>query len=103
MSCKTPGCQGSYDFEHVALMAKKRFIEGIDTITLMQQAKTEREKEEIVLIALLNVEDEQIKQIQITCPHQLSCHVVDCQQRLKLLLGPLLKKPCQPLPITVIK
>ncbi|MEH6825836.1 MAG: hypothetical protein V7629_18230 [Motiliproteus sp.] len=96
MPCKTLGCQGSYDFEHVAVMAKKRFIEGIDTITLMQEAKTEREKEEIVLIALLNIEDEQIKQIQLACPHQLTCHVVDCRKRLKLLLGPLLKQPCQP-------
>lgn len=96
MACKTPGCLGNYDFEHIAVMAKKRFIEGIDTITLMQCAKTEREKEEIVLIALLNVEDEQIQQIQLACPYQFSCQVADCQQRLKTFLEPLLKQPDEP-------
>lgn len=92
MSCNNPGCQGSYDFERVAIMAKKRFIDGIDTITLMQQAKSEQEKQEIVLIALLNVEEQQIKQIQLACPYELSCHVLDCRQRLKTLLQPLLKQ-----------
>ncbi len=92
MSCTQPGCQGHYDFERIALMAKKRFIDGIDTITLMQQADSEQEKQEVALIALLNVEEQQIKALQLACPYALSCQVLDCQQRLRTLLKPLLRQ-----------
>tara|TARA_R110002167_G_scaffold17777_11_gene67551 strand:+ start:3067 stop:3423 length:357 start_codon:yes stop_codon:yes gene_type:complete len=102
MSGNILDCQGHFDFERVALMAKKRFIDGIDTVTLMQQAKSEQERQEIVLIALLNLEGEQIKQLQLACPHELTCQVVDCQQRLRLLLKPLLKQHyAQPPPASI--
>jgi hypothetical protein len=83
MSCRVQGCQGDYDFDHITEMAKKRFIDGIDTISLLQQAKSQQEKEEIVLIGLVHLEDKQINEIRLNCPHELSCQVVDCRQRLK--------------------
>ncbi|MEH6473087.1 MAG: hypothetical protein V7752_17770 [Halopseudomonas sp.] len=95
---KHKDCLGEYDFERIAAVAKKRFVDGIDTITLMEQAKTTREKEEVVLIALLNVDDKQIQQIQLCCPYELTCHVIDCQQRLKKLLQRELKENIEPVP-----
>mgnify|MGYP000876315546 CR=1 FL=1 len=92
MTCDQPGCQGHYDFTHIALMAKKRFVDGIDTISLMQQANSERERQEIALVALLNVEEQQIKEIQLACPYALSCQVLNCQQHLRTLLKPLLEQ-----------
>jgi hypothetical protein len=41
---------GNYDFDHIAFFAKKRFVEGCNTIELLGAAKTEREKEEIALV-----------------------------------------------------
>ena len=38
--------------------AYKRYIENIQTIELMQQATTRQQKEEIALIALLDVKDD---------------------------------------------
>lgn len=38
--------------------AYKRYIENIQTIELMQQATTNQQKEEIALIALLDVKDD---------------------------------------------
>ena len=38
MSMHSPDCLGHYDFEHIAHYAKKRFIEGYDTVSLLKQA-----------------------------------------------------------------
>ena len=57
MACSTPGCLGNYDFDHIAYYARKRFVEGYDTVTLLEQARTEQEKEEIALVAMLDIED----------------------------------------------
>lgn len=38
--------------------AYKRYIENVSTIELMQQATTEQQKEEIALVALLDVKDD---------------------------------------------
>jgi len=46
------------DFDHLAYYAHKRYIEGVQTIELMEQASSEQEKEEIALIALLDVQDD---------------------------------------------
>ena len=91
MTCRIPGCVGDYDLEHIASIAKKRFIEGFDTITLMQEAKTQNEKEEVVLISMLKVEDDQIRELELCCPHEQNCKVLDCRKRLKALLEQQLK------------
>ena len=49
MAYYVPGCIGNYNFTIIALFARIRFIEGRNTIDLMRNAKTHREKEEIAL------------------------------------------------------
>jgi serine/threonine protein phosphatase PrpC len=44
MACYVPGCIGNYNFANIALFARKRFIEGCNTIDLMRNARTHREK-----------------------------------------------------------
>jgi len=83
MTLQVAGCIGGYDFEQILYFAKKRFLEGCDTVTLLKQAHSDREKEEIILISLLNVDDDQIQELQLTCPHACDCAVRNCRQRLK--------------------
>jgi len=45
------------DIDHLLYMAHKRFVEGIQTVELLQQAVSEKDKEEIALVALLEVDD----------------------------------------------
>ncbi len=66
MACRTPGCLGDYDFDQIVYYARKRFVEGYDTVTLLQQATSEREKEQIALVALLDVEDNIVQEISLT-------------------------------------
>ncbi len=83
MALHVPGCIGDYDFDKILYFAKKRFIEGFDTITLLNQAQSVREKEEIILISLLDVEDDQIKDMELDCVHARDCQVRNCRQRLQ--------------------
>ena len=86
MACKNPGCIGNYDFDQIAHFAKKRFIEGFNTITLLEQAKSEREKEEVALVCMLDVEDDEIRDLELSCKHSGVCKVIDCRDRLKKMI-----------------
>ncbi len=86
MTCHNPGCLGNYDFDHIAFFARKRFVEGCNTITLLEQAESEREKEEITLVCLLDVEDDKIQDLQLSCRHAGSCKVTDCRDKLKKMI-----------------
>jgi len=79
-------CLGNYDFDLIAYFAKKRFVEGFNTVALLEQAGSEREKEEIALVCLLDVEDNKIRDLQLCCTHSHACKVIDCRDRLKEII-----------------
>lgn len=80
-------CLGNYDFDHIAYFARKRFVEGFNTATLLEQAGSDREKEEIALVCLLDVEDDKIRDLQLCCKHSHVCKVIGCRDRLKKIIG----------------
>ncbi|MCW9012950.1 MAG: hypothetical protein OQL06_04135 [Gammaproteobacteria bacterium] len=77
---------GDYDFDKIALFAKKRFVEGYNTIELMEQATCDREKEEIALVAMLDLEDETVKDLQLSCIYADKCKITNCRKLLKQLI-----------------
>jgi hypothetical protein len=85
-ACRNPRCLGNYDFEDIARFAKKRFVEGFETVALLEQAKSEREREEIALVCLLDLEDDVIKDLRLDCRHADQCKATDCRDRLKKLI-----------------
>ena len=94
MASRMPGCLGDYDFDHIAYYARKRFIEGFDTVTLMQQATSEKEKEEIALVAMLDIEENIIQDMKLCCRHAEACNVTVCRKVLKEMIEQqLVEKP----------
>ncbi len=85
-TCINPQCMGKYDFEHIADFARKRFVEGFDTVALLNQASSQREKEEIALVCMLDVEDEFVRKLKLSCRYAEACKVTDCRDRLKELI-----------------
>jgi len=85
-TCINPRCLGNYDFEHIAHYARKRFVEGLDTVALMKQASSQREKEEIALVCMLDVEEGVIRDLKLSCRHADACDVTDCRDRLRDLI-----------------
>jgi hypothetical protein len=87
MVLHVPGCLGHYDFDQIADFAKKRFVEGIDTVSLMNQAGSQREKEEIALVCMLDIDIDQIRDIKLSCRYARECKIVDCRERLIKMIG----------------
>lgn len=86
MACRVPGCLGNYDFDSIAFYARKRFVEGYDTVALLAQAPTERQKEEIALVAMLDIEDDVIQDLELCCRHAKNCKVTICREKLKNMI-----------------
>ena len=86
MSCPVPERFGEYDLDHIVALAKKRFREGFDTVELLQHAKTQTEKEEAVLISLLKIGDDQIRELELICPNEANDKVLDCRKQIKAML-----------------
>ncbi len=86
MTCHNPGCLGNYDFDRIAFFARKRFVEGCNTISLLEHAASECEKEEIALVCLLDVENDKIRDLQLCCRHAGRCKVIDCREKLKKMI-----------------
>jgi hypothetical protein len=86
MSCQNPACIGNYDFNHIAFYALKRFVEGVSTIELLASAINEREKEEIALVSLLDVEDNEIRGLKLCCKRARQCEAISCRHKLKSMI-----------------
>ncbi len=86
MACYNPACLGNYDFERIAFFARRRFVEGCNTIALLEQAKSECEKEEIALVSLLDVSDDKIRDLQLSCRYAGQCKVMDCRDKLRNMI-----------------
>lgn len=87
-----PGCFGSYDFDNIANFARKRFIEGNSTISLLEQARSQTEREEIALVCMLDVEDELVLDINLSCRYANDCKVTNCRDKLRKLIEVELKR-----------
>ena len=86
MRSRNPGCFGNYDFEHIANFARKRFIDGYSTISLMQQAQSDTEKEEIALVCMLDVEDDLVLDMELDCRYASDCRKTNCRDKLRQLI-----------------
>ena len=86
MACYNRRCLGNYDFEHVAFIARRRFVEGCNTVALLEQAKSECEKEEIALVSLLDVSDDKIRDLQLVCRCAGECKAIDCRDKLRRMI-----------------
>ena len=86
MAYHNPDCLGEYDFDNIARFARKRFIEGYNTIELLQQAKTTKEKEEIALVATMDLDDLTVASLNLTCRHADKCKVTNCRKLIKQMI-----------------
>lgn len=74
------------------MFAKKRFIDGNSTISLLTQARSETEREEIALVCMLDVDDEVVFDVELDCRYADDCKVTNCRDKLRKLIKIELKK-----------
>jgi hypothetical protein len=91
MASRNPGCFGHYDFDHIAHFAKLRFVDGYSTITLLQQARSETEREEAALVCMLDLEDNLVLNVELDCRYANDCKITNCRDKLRKLIEAELK------------
>jgi len=91
MTKHSPGCFGNYDFDHIAKFAKKRFVDGSSTISLLEQARSETEREVIALVCMLDIEDKFVIDVKLDCRYADDCKVTNCRDKLRKLIETELK------------
>ena len=91
MTNHSPGCFGKYDFENITKFAKKRFIDGNNTISLLKQARSDTEREEIALVCMLDVADALVLDVKLDCRYADDCKVTNCRDKLRKLIEAELK------------
>lgn len=77
---------GNYDYDRIAIIAIKRYVEGYSTIDLLEAAASQREKEEVILVALLHFDDEVLGDFNLGCECNDECKTIACRNRLKNML-----------------
>lgn len=87
MTCHNPRCLGNYNFDNIAFFAIKRFVEGCNTMELLDTAKSEREKEEIVLVSLLHLDDDALGDFNLCCKSPGRCQTINCRNKLKRMIS----------------
>ena len=93
MECYVPGCLSNYNFANLELFARNQFIEGCNTIDLMRNARTYREKEEIALVAMLDLSNKTVTDLRLDCKHADTCKSTHCRNLLnKIVKEGLVKK-----------
>ena len=81
-----PAVGVAYDFDNIARFARKRFIEGHNTIDLLQQAESDREKEEITLVAMMDLDDTTVANMKLSCRHADECNLTNCMQLIRKIV-----------------
>ena len=89
----SPGCFGNYDFNNISNFAKKRFVDGHSTVSLLKQARSKTEREEIALVCMLDIEDEIVLNVKLGCRYANDCKVTNCRDKLRELIETELKVP----------
>ena len=86
MTCQNPGCMKKYDYDSIAFYARKRYLEGVATIVLLCDAKTEDEKTLIVLASLLDVDDDRVRDLMPGCSHRCQYLMLELRNRLRVMI-----------------
>lgn len=81
--CDNPHCMGHYDFDNIARFAKRRFVDRVETLALLETATSRREREEIALVAMLDVDDDVVRDMRLECRYAGQCATTNCRERLK--------------------
>ncbi len=80
---KPEGCFCDYDMDELVAVARKRFVEKVPTVDLMESSQSLKEKDEICIVSLLDVDDEKLEALMKESLIDEKCDVISCRRLLK--------------------
>jgi hypothetical protein len=86
MPCQNTGCIRQYRFEDIAFYARKRYVEGIATIELMRNAKSDHERSLVALASLLDLDDARIRELMPYCGRKCQARLFELRDQLRVMI-----------------
>lgn len=75
----------SLSLDELSYWAEKRYIERVSTVELIKLAKTDKDKEIITIVGMLDVDDESLSKIGEEIDEH-DCNIFSCRDKLRKLL-----------------
>ena len=76
-------CFCEYDIDELIHVGHKRYVENIPTVELMKNALSEKEKDEICVISMLDVDDDKLEKLRGDRVVDQKCNVISCRRLLR--------------------
>jgi len=76
-------CFCRYRVDELAALAKTKFIEHHSTIEMMENAGSDKERAEVAIISLFDVDDAILREVMEGKLEDEDCNVVSCRRMLK--------------------
>ena len=80
---KPEGCFCDYDIDELIEVARKRYVDKVPTVDLMQRSGSPKEKDEVCIVSMLDVDDEKLAELVKKSLIDEKCDVISCRRFLK--------------------
>ena len=87
MRCSNPACINRYRYKQIAFYARRRYVDGVNTIVLLCDAKSEGEKALIILASLLDLDDGRVRELIPGCSRKCQCRMLALRDRLRAMIA----------------
>jgi len=76
-------CFCNYDLDELIELGYKKYVKNIPTVELMKEATSEKEKDEICVISMLDVDDDKLEEVMSDMLEDEKCNVLSCRKLLR--------------------
>ena len=76
-------CFCKYDIDELIHIGRKKYLEKIPTVELMKEATSRKEKDEVCVISMLDIDDEKLEEVMANKVTDKKCNVISCRQMLR--------------------
>lgn len=84
---KPKACFCEYDLDDLIDVGYKRYVKNIPTVELMEKAISEKEKDEICLISMLDIDEDNLAEVMGDLIVDEKCHILSCRRLLRKQIG----------------
>jgi len=86
MPCQKTGCLRQCSYEQLAYYARKRYVDGIGTIELLRNARSDEDKSLIALASMLDLDDDRIRELKPYCSRECQSLMFEMRDRLRAMV-----------------
>ena len=76
-------CFCEYDIDELIDLGYRRYVKNIPTVELMNEAISEKEKDEVCVISMLDIDDDKLEEVMGDMTADKKCNIISCRRLLR--------------------